>query len=529
MDINRRTISTAITAIAIIGTTTAIIATPATADTQGPHNREICPAADTLPICDLAPQPNHSGADGSEVTRRPTPTDNTPISNSATADKSGGDTAPVTLRLGTVETDWAPYAPYVNEFVRAVEETSGGSIDVEVAWEAVPWTPESEGTLATMVSDGDIDLALVPTRGGWDGLGVTSLRALQAPFLVDSLELVNTIVTSELADDMFAGLDPLGIEGLALWPDALRHPIGYERPLLTAADFDGAQLTYPTSETALRLFRALGVEPLAGSTTAAVDVDGVEAALNIAMNLSEFGTFTANITFYPKVNALVANAEVLESLSDDQRDALRTAATDTTAYAVASNRTEADLAAEYCAFGGSVALADAADIAELAELAEPVFAWLEADDATRRIIGEIRELKSTVTVDSANAAAACEPPVDTTPSAGTDAAGVPSELPEGVYRPPANDGGIVTIEIRDGVWTGYFADGTPDCAFTYEVSNGRMNLAFSTDPALACGGVPGDQFLDAAFSFEGDQLCVTDVNSDPGAVAAFTGCVTRIE
>jgi TRAP-type C4-dicarboxylate transport system substrate-binding protein len=450
--------------------------------------------------------------------------------NSATADKSGGDTTPITLRLGTVEHEPIPYAPYVNEFARAVEEQSGGSIDVDVAWEAVPWTPESEQTLATMVGDGDIDLALVPTRV-WDTLGVTSMRALQAPFLVDNLDLLNTIVTSDLADEMFAGLDPLGVEGLALWPDALRHPLSFERPLLTAADFDGAQLVVPNSDTSIRLFSALGAED-----SDADIVDGREAAFNIG-HLYDLGTFTANITFYPKVNALVANADLVESLSDDQRDVLRQAAADTTAFAIAANGSEADLAEQYCADGGSVALADPGDVVELAELAAPVVAELENDDTTRRIIAEIRELKAETTPDPANAAAACGPPVDIAPSASTDAASVPSELPEGVYRPgPAvvnSDDPIVarvvTIEIRDGVWTSYFADGTPDCAFTYEASNGRMYLAFSTDPDLACGGVPGVQFLDAAFSFEGDQLCVSDVNSDPGATAAFTDCITRIE
>jgi TRAP-type C4-dicarboxylate transport system substrate-binding protein len=364
-----------------------------------------------------------------------------------------------------VETDWAPYAPYVNEFVRSVEEISGGSIEVEVAWEAVPWTPESEGTLATMVSDGEIDLALVPTRGGWDGLGVTSLRALQAPFLVDSLELLNAIVGSEIADEMFASLEAFGIEGLALWPDALRHPFAFDRPLLSAADFEGAQVTYPTSETALRLFRALGVEPLAGSTTAAANVDGVEASFNIASNLSALGTFTANITFYPKVNALVANAEVLDSLSDDQRNVLRQAARDTTAYAVAANGSEADLAAQYCADGGSVALADPADLAELAKLAEPVVAWLEADEATRRVIDEISELKSTVTVDSASAAVACGSVVEEV----SEPSGPPtevSELPDGVYRVEISlddveaagqstqlgSTGIWTIEVDDGTY-----------------------------------------------------------------------------
>ena len=88
------------------------------------------------------------------------------------------------------------------------------------------------------------------------------------------------------------------------------------------------------------------------------------------------------------------------------------AATDTTAYAVDTNPTEHDLAEQYCADGGSVALADAADLAELAELAAPVLAELEADDTTKRIIGEIRELKSTVTADPATAAAACGPVVE---------------------------------------------------------------------------------------------------------------------
>ena len=203
--------------------------------------------------------------------------------DASSAEKSGGEATPLTLRLGTVEGQEFPYAPYVDEFVRSVEETSGGSIDVEVAWEAVPWNPESEQTLATMVSDGEIDLALVPTRV-WDELGVTTLRALQAPFLVDNLELLNAIVGSELADELFAGLDTLGVEGLALWPDSLRHPLGFERPLLTANDFDGAQLRVLTSDTSFRLVRALGAEPVAVDFAAGVPagIDGAEAAFNVS-------------------------------------------------------------------------------------------------------------------------------------------------------------------------------------------------------------------------------------------------------
>jgi TRAP-type C4-dicarboxylate transport system substrate-binding protein len=619
--------------------------------------------------------------------------------DASSAEKSGGAAAPLTLRLGTVENDSAPYAPYVNEFVRNVEETSGGSIDVEVAWEAVPWNPESEKTLATMVSDGEIDFALVPTRV-WDELGVTTMQALQAPFLVDNFELLNAIVGSELADEVLAGLDPLGVEGLALWPDSLRHPLGFEHSLLTAADFDGAKLRVPPSDASFRVLRAIGAEPVASDFPAGVgDFDGVETALNTARDLPALGTLTANITFYPKVNALVANGEVFESLSDDQRDALRRAATDTIAYVVDANPTEAALAEQYCAAGGSVALADAADLAELAELAAPVLAELEDDDEATRIIDEIREMKAETTGNSATAAAACGTVVDEVSAAGppsevselpdgvyrieislddveawgeTNAHGstgiwttevhdgiwvttcVPLDLPgtdcgnaehgctcgtgplrgtgntvwfvydvemvseltgcqlpisqnepghcgpgddarmewsidgdtltlsnddrieswtriegasadevmstevtdtalpattesepvgetapvdsgaatdtfpEGVYLAESPSGEVVTMTYGDGVWRRILEDGTVDCISAYTVEDGRIWLTSSSDVRWACGNPANLQFLDATWTFDGDQLRLTDINSDPNAVREFSLPWTRI-
>ena len=443
--------------------------------------------------------------------------------DASSAEKSGGEAAPLTLRLGTVERQGIPYTPYVDEFVRSVEETSGGSIDVEVAWEAVPWNPESEQTLATMVSDGEIDLALVPTRV-WDELGVTSLRALQAPFLVDSLELLNAIVGSELADEMFVGLDTLGVEGLALWPDSLRHPLGFERPLLTADDFEGSQLRVPMSDASFRVVRAIGAEPVAVDFAAGVSagIDGAETAFNVSRDLPALGTFTANITFYPKVNALVANAESIESLSDDQRDVLRRAATDTIAYAVDTNRTEHDLAEQYCADGGSVALTDAADLAELAELAAPVVAELEADETTQRIVDAIRELKSKVTADPATAAAACRPAVEeaSNPTGSESDADVPpeevSELPDGVYR--------VEISLDDVEAAGLNNDAGPTGIWTLEVDDGTyVHSCVPLDlPGKDCGNAPSGGIF-AAGHLRGTGHTVWFVHDDE-MLSELQGC-----
>ena len=49
-------------------------------------------------------------------------------------DKAGGDAAPVTLRMVTVEDRGAPYADGVAEFARQVEDLSGGSVRIHVVW-----------------------------------------------------------------------------------------------------------------------------------------------------------------------------------------------------------------------------------------------------------------------------------------------------------------------------------------------------------------------------------------------------------
>src|SRR5215213_4762720 len=72
--------------------------------------------------------------------------------------KAGRDEAPVTLRVGTAGAPSSAYADDVEHFADAVESSSDESIRVEVVHAAA----DNEDDLATMVSAGEIDLALVP-------------------------------------------------------------------------------------------------------------------------------------------------------------------------------------------------------------------------------------------------------------------------------------------------------------------------------------------------------------------------------
>jgi TRAP-type C4-dicarboxylate transport system substrate-binding protein len=448
-------------------------------------------------------------------------------------EKSGGDETPLTLRVGTVnaETEEAPYADEVEEFADAVETSSDGSIDVEIVWEAPgPHTGESERKTADMVREGEIDLAVVPTRV-WDQLEVTSFQALQAPFLVDNFGLLNEIAGSDLATEMLAGLDAVGTTGLAIWPESLRHPVSFGEPLLTAADFQGTKLLVPASDASLRLARAIGVEPVDPLDRAAAigagEMEGAESAFVWSSQLPVVGTTTANITFYPKANTIVANTEAFADLSGDRQDALRQAASDTLAYVIETNATEHDLAEQYCVEGGTVVLAQDSDVAELVDLAALVLAELEADADTGRFIDEIRAMKADAPTDPGGSPEACEPAVDNGPGPTGDEADA-AAFPEGVYR-AESDSGVVTMEYRDGIWKRFLPNGELDCESTYVVESGRIWLTSSTDVTLACGNPPSHEFLDATWTLEGDQLRFVDINSDPAAVEDFDRPWTNIE
>ena len=240
------------------------------------------------------------------------------------------------------------------------------------------------------MQNGKLDLGLIPARA-WDELGVTSLQALQAPFLVSSEDLVEQVVEGDPAAEMLAGLDKAGVVGLALLPEGLRHPVGFARPFLAPGDFAGATIRALPSNASYRLLEALGAKPVdvwADALPAAVangEIDGAESGFAWAGALPSPSTFTANITFYPKVNALVANEDVV-------RPPQRRAARDPSGgrrqgAALRRSRTHPPRrkrAAVYCRNGGAIAFASVADVAALERAAQPVYEALQADPQTKR-------------------------------------------------------------------------------------------------------------------------------------------------
>jgi TRAP-type C4-dicarboxylate transport system substrate-binding protein len=436
----------------------------------------------------------------------------------------------VTLRIGTNDQQGLPAANQVEEFARQVRDLSGGQVRIEPVWKAAGEVDDWDQVVGRMVIGGELDMGLIPARG-WDTEGVTSLRALQAPFLVTSEELVAEIVTSELAADMLAGLDAVNLTGLALLPEGLRHLFVFGNGDVDVFDLDGKAVRTPTSETTTALFTALGAT--ADDYDGEAFFDGVRDGTIHAAE-SEFAladcclptasTVAANLTLFPKVNSLVINTEAYEALDADAQQVLREAAARTLDWAVSEMPADADQAAAFCKSGGTVVNATDGEIAAMHETVAQVYEALEQDETTKELIERIQAIKAELPAPPV--VAPCEP--ETT--SGTPRPGETAAFPDGVYRTEVTADFLTAAGVdratafnHAGTWTltfddGQFQEGT--CVGSYSVDDGRVEILMGTDPQ--CGTAAGKELFSAGWTLESDQLQFTDVRSGHGSDLLIT-------
>ena len=310
------------------------------------------------------------------------------------ADKAGGPSAkePVTLTLAKHDVNWAFAA-----FVAATNRLSGGSIRIEVLpdWRGAEVGYE-RGTVAD-VRAAKVQVGVVGVRV-WDTLGVTSFRALVAPFLIDNLELQRRVLESPVAAEMLEGVEQAGVVGIAVLPGALRRPLGFSRPLVRPSDYTGATVGVTPGGVARTTIRVLSAKPTAYPPGAVSGLDGAELDLaTIAQNAHDelAPTLAANVVLWPRAETIVMNRDAFEALTQEQQEILRRAGRE--ALAPELSRVERDenaALATVCERSKlSFATASATDLGLLRAAVRPVYAELERDAQTREWIGEIVKLR----------------------------------------------------------------------------------------------------------------------------------------
>ena len=383
--------------------------------------------------------------------------------------KAGGSGGPVVLKLANTNGQ-IDFTPAVDDFVKKVEELSGGNVRIEVVDEWGEGAPNAEQQVVHDVAAGDVDLGWVGTRV-FDTLGVKSFQALSAPMLVDSYALENAVIESGITDEMMTGLDGLEVTGLAVLPDGLRRPAGVEGPILGPADWQGITFGTLMSNTQADAIRALGARPDQVHRKDREDrlrdgrMQGFETSFWVHQHnaaLTPLAPYmTSNITLWPQMDALLANPTRLDALTDEQRGWLEEAARDAATGAPALADIDAKAVSDSCMAGGRFAEASDADVSALEAAFTPLYAKLRQDPETKAFIARIRTLKQSTPPDAQLAISPdCTGAAPGSPkeSTGTAPAGLNGTYRYVITQADADKAGdhdtgypsITTIRLKDG-------------------------------------------------------------------------------
>ena len=117
----------------------------------------------------------------------------------------------VTLELASSESSQSPEATAIDYFASEVARRSGGAVTIVAKAES----GDSDQDNIARVTSGQLAMAMVATRS-WDDLGVTSMQALETPFLITTQGLAVAATSGDLAEVLMSGLAAKKVRGLAL-------------------------------------------------------------------------------------------------------------------------------------------------------------------------------------------------------------------------------------------------------------------------------------------------------------------------
>jgi TRAP-type transport system periplasmic protein len=344
-------------------------------------------------------------------------------------DKAGGTRTEPPVVLTLADHEQGP--DQVQFWIEEVQRRSGGSLRIQVTNR---WRDQEFAYDKATISDvqaGKVQLAKVAARA-YDTVGVTSFQALVAPFLIDNRALEGRVLESELARQMLAGTDELGLVGLAVLPTDLRKPLGLSRPLVAVKDYRGARIGVREGEVAKATVTALGATPVSTIPGGPLrGLDGLDLDLGeIKVNGydQQATALTASVTLWPRPVTVVINGKVFESLTAAQQDALRQAGTAAVArqldFLRGLNDEDRDL---LCRRGLRFVRASGRDLAGLRRAVQPVYAQLERNPETRSFLRRIQAMKRAIAAPPDDPA--CAPSTSATGAADQQATAL-----DGVYR-----------------------------------------------------------------------------------------------
>lgn len=221
---------------------------------------------------------------------------------------------------------------YMDKLVR---ERTGSRLSISMLGQD---DAESENLTVGQVRNGTLDMARI-NLAVFNG-AVPSTVVLSLPYLFKSTAHMRRVLDGPVGDRILADLESQGLVGLCFYDTGARSFYSSTKPIRTAADMKGMKVRVQQGDIAAAMVRALGATAMPMSYQKGYDalkVGLVDAAVNNMQFYVSSGHFKV-AKYYSSTehsmapSVLVFSREVWNTLSVDDRAAMRTAAKESVPY-----------------------------------------------------------------------------------------------------------------------------------------------------------------------------------------------------
>jgi TRAP-type C4-dicarboxylate transport system substrate-binding protein len=294
----------------------------------------------------------------------------------------------------------------LNPLVAALQDEpeTGVALEVDVAWIDANFGEDVEQRIIAAVAAGELDAGYVGVRA-LSALGPTGFDALVAPGLVDSYELQQAVLDSDIPDRLLPTLDDLGVMGLAIAAGPMRYPLGIEGPFARPEAFSGATFhTYPApiNTATAEALGSVHSQVFGDARDDAIDEGRIDVTENTLLWMARNGrgSFVTLDPLWPATAVLVINPGVMAGMSPEAVDALRAAIDDSRPTVAELISAENDLIDDLCAAGKRLVASSDTARSSMRHALQPVYDELAADDTASPLVAEIEALRATVDASS---------------------------------------------------------------------------------------------------------------------------------
>ena len=243
--------------------------------------------------------------------------------------------ADITARMGTSLPDAHPQTLGAKKFAQLVEEKSDGDITIKVFSNGILG---NDINMTSMLQSGTLDFT-VPSTATLSSLN-PDFNIVSLPFQFDDSEHADAVLDGEAGRALLASLDDKQLMALEYWENGFRHMTNSRHPIETLEDIEGLKMRTMQNALYIDLFNGLHANavpmPVNELFTALETrtVDGQENPYTVidAKRFFEVQKYLSRTAHAYDAQVLIASANFMQSLDEEQRQLIRDAAREATLY-----------------------------------------------------------------------------------------------------------------------------------------------------------------------------------------------------